>query len=100
MKKKWYKHEKFPLIPILRIKQEDMYNTKGFIFKWLFLNIWTLDSPSIELGFVMESHFGLGFVGRLPYLRWTLTIPCPVSVERFVMRMLWRKSQADRYSGL
>lgn len=77
-KEKWYNNHVFPLIPIIIVKKKDKYNTSGFSFKWLFFNLWSLDSFAFELSFVCTSHWGIGIIGILPYLRWVVTIPLPI----------------------
>lgn len=74
---KWYSRNIFPLIPILEVKKSDEYNTSGFTFRWLFITLWSLDNIDFEISFVITSHWGIGFIGILPYLRWVLAIPCP-----------------------
>lgn len=30
-----------------------------------------------EFSLILGNHFGVGFAGRLPYLRWVITLPIP-----------------------
>ena len=77
---KWYNRNVFPLVPILEIKKANEHNTRGFSFRWLFFTFWSLDSVQFELSFVATTHWGVGFIGLLPYLRWVVTIPCPEKI--------------------
>lgn len=88
--RKWYNNHIFPLIPTLKIKKADEHNTSGFTFKWLFFTIWTLDSPSFEIAIVADTHWGIGFVGLFPYLRWVIAIPCPEKVGMWINKNLSR----------
>lgn len=87
----WYKKASFPLLPILKIKEGNEYNTPGFTFTWMGLQLWSLDSVEFELSIVISEHWGAGFVGILPYLRWALTIPMPNKISRWVRAHLYRK---------
>ncbi|MCG8838598.1 hypothetical protein G1K37_09545 [Tenacibaculum dicentrarchi] len=74
---KWYNSNIFPLIPVLSLKKANEHNTGGFTFRWLFITLWTLDSVQFEFAITADNHWGLGFKGLLPYLRWVVAIPCP-----------------------
>lgn len=94
--KKWYKSSIFPLIPIIEAKKENEYNTSHFSFRWLFITIWTIDNFCFELSIVADSHWGIGFVGLLPYFRWALAIPCPVNLGIWVEKKLSRKTIIEK----
>ena len=87
----WYNNYTFPLLPQLQIKEGNEYNTKGFSFHWLFFKLWSLDCFSFEVGVVFDTHWGIGFIGILPYLRWVICIPCPEKLMMWTQRNLWRK---------
>lgn len=87
---KWYNKNIFPLVPILEIAKSDEHNTSGFTFKWMFITLWTLDTPSVEVAVVADTHWGIGVVGILPYLRWVFTIPCPEKVSMWIHKNLSR----------
>jgi hypothetical protein len=89
---KWYSKQIFPLVPLLEIKKEDEYNTSGFTFRWLFLTVWVLDSFKFEFAIVADTHWGIGFVGILPYLRWVFAIPCPVKLGIWIDNKLQRQT--------
>jgi len=80
LKKRWYCNKTFPLIPIIKIQKANEYRLFYFHFKWLFFTLWSTETPSIEIGFTMSTHWGIGFIGLLPYLRWACTIPIPFNV--------------------
>lgn len=88
---RWYEKDVFPLVPQLKTRKGDAWNTRGFTFKWLFLTAWTLDAPQFELTLVCSSHWGIGFIGVLPYLRWSLTIPMPSTISSWCYKHLWRR---------
>lgn len=90
--RKWYTNDKFPLVPVLTIRQANEHNTKSFSLGWLFFRVWTLDSFSFEVAFVISEHWGIGFNGILPYLRWVVAIPLPFNFGMWVQRNLWRKT--------
>jgi len=90
-KEKWYNMNIFPLVPVVQIKEKDQHNTTGFSFRWLFFTFWSLDSFGFEFAFVLDTHWGMGFIGVLPYLRWVICIPCPEKISIFVSRKLNRK---------
>lgn len=99
-KNKWYKKYIFPLIPILEIKKSDKNNLGGFTFKWLFFTVWTIDSPCFEIAVVVDTHWGIGVVGLLPFFRWVVAIPCPENIGIWINRNLsrTRKRKSDIYS--
>jgi len=90
-KEKWYNMNIFPLIPVVQSKKADEHNTTGFSFRWLFFTFWSLDCFAFELSFVFDTHWGIGFIGILPYLRWVICIPCPEKISIIVSRKLNRK---------
>lgn len=87
---KWYNKYIFPLIPIIRITKAGVHNTSGFSFKWLIFTIWTLDHPGFEFTVVVDTHWGFGFIGLFPYIRWAITIPCPMWLDRWISKHLNR----------
>ena len=89
--RKWYNAYKFPLVPVIAVRKRNEYNTKSMSFHWLFFQFWTLDSVCIEASIVCSTHWGIGFIGLLPYLRWVITIPCPNGLEHWIQQNLWRK---------
>jgi hypothetical protein len=77
---KWYYNETFPILPIVRIRKADKYNTWSISIKWLFFTLWTLDTFQFELSIVFDTHWGIGIIGIMPYLRWCICIPCPMKL--------------------
>jgi hypothetical protein len=92
---KWYNNPTFPLLPFYIKKEGNEYNTPGFSFSWLFIRIWSLDSFDFEFNFAISDHWGIGFFGSLPYLRWVFALPCPWSIQKWVMKNLWRKPKTN-----
>jgi hypothetical protein len=90
-KRKWYNHDKFPLLPRLEIRKANKHNTWGFTFHWLFFTAWSLDSFSLEVALICSTHWGIGVIGIFPYLRWAVTIPIPYSMGNWVDNKLDRK---------
>ena len=93
--KKWYNKDVFPLIPVITTRQPNQYNTRSFYFKWLFFTFWTLDIFSFEVSFVASSHWGIGFIGVLPYLRWAVTVPIGDKIGFKIDKHLNRKPNND-----
>lgn len=89
-KQKWYNKNVFPLIPVIDIKKANKHNTSSFSFRWLFFTVWSLDSFKFEFAFVASTHWGIGFIGILPYLRWVVAIPCPEKLGIWIDRKLGR----------
>lgn len=88
---KWYNNPFFPLVPLLSTRPADEHNTPGFTFQWLFFRLWALDSLSFEIGVVVDTHWGIGAIGMLPYLRWVACIPCPEKLQSWLQRHTWRR---------
>jgi hypothetical protein len=42
----------------------------------------------------MSTHWGLGFIFLLPYLRLKIAIPCPTKLDLWVMRNLHGKNNS------
>lgn len=93
-KEKWYNKNIFPLIPVITIKKSNEHNTSSFTFRWLFFTIWTLDSFHFEISLVADTHWGIGIIGILPYLRWAVTIPCPEKLGMWFSKNLNRKPKS------
>lgn len=94
-KEKWYNRNIFPLVPLITIKKSDDNNTSGFTFRWMVFTFWSLDSFSFELSIVATTHWGIGIIGILPYLRWVIAIPCPERLGIFIDRKLGRKPRSQ-----
>lgn len=76
-KTKWYRWHRFPLLPIFSCKPADKYNESSFTFSWLFLRVWSLMSPDLEIGVAIEDIGGYFYL-RIPYLKivvWFLWFP-------------------------
>jgi hypothetical protein len=97
--KEFGKDSIFPLLPYLRIKQANYYETKSFCFKWLFFKIWTLDNFQFEFSFVLDYHWGIGFAGILPYLRWVVAIPIPIKLKEHFDKLTARKTEFRKEAG-
>ncbi len=88
---KWYNNPIFPLIPSLITRKKDKYNTKGFTFTWLGIKVWSLDTFSFEVGAVIDTHWGVGLIGILPYIRWVCCIPISEKLGFKINNLLNRK---------
>lgn len=86
MKSNWYKNDRFSLLPKLKLKKADKENTSSFIFNWLFIKIWSLDSFQFEIAFVISEHWGIGFTMILPYIRIVCCIPLPYNWDKNLYR--------------
>jgi len=95
--RRWYNSHRFPLVPYIRIRKADQYNTKSITFEWLIFKIWTLDHFSFEAAFVICAHWGIGFTFVLPYLRVIACIPYPsVNWEIKLSNFLIRKPKCEQ----
>lgn len=94
--RKWYNSYKFPLIPVIRVREANEHNTSSFSFHWLFFQLWTRDAFDFELAVVISEHWGIGVNGLLPYLRWVICIPCPDKLGMWFQRNLWRKPAVSK----
>jgi hypothetical protein len=90
---KWYHNRKFPLLPLLEVREGDEHNTSSFTFRWLFITMWSLDSVSFEVTVTISTHWGVGLIGILPYLRWAAAVPFPDKVELWVYKYTHRFSR-------
>ena len=90
-RQKWYNKNIFPLVPVIEVKKANKHNTSGFTFRWLFITLWSLDSFQFELSLTADTHWGLGFKGMIPYLRWVVSIPCSEKLGIKIDERLSRK---------
>jgi hypothetical protein len=74
----------------VKISKADKYNATHVSIDWWLLKIWTLDSPSFELAFVIDTHWGIGITAIVPYLRIILAVPLPVKLEMWIYEKLNR----------
>lgn len=89
---RWWRWHRFPLVPQLKIKQEDDHNTWRFNFHWLVFRAWTSDAPM--LGFQVEIEtYGVQVRLHLPYLWVGVFIPLGSRIEAWAHRNLWRKTR-------
>ena len=91
VRNKWYNRYGFTLVPFLNTRKADEHNESWFSFEWLILKVWSRSSIGLEVAFVCDTHWGIGFTFCLPYLRIVLCIPCPQSLGTWSQRNLWRK---------
>jgi hypothetical protein len=92
---KWYNKRIFPLIPTIESKPADEYNTSSYCFRWLIFTFWTIDTPQFELSIVIDSHWGIGIIGLLPYVRWVIAVPIPKVISHYVYRNFSRKPNSN-----
>lgn len=45
----WYQWNRFPLVPVIRIRKADKWNTWSCHVSWLCFNFWTKDTPFIKV---------------------------------------------------
>lgn len=91
---KWYSSYLFPLVPMLTIRKSDESNESNFSFHWLIFKVWSRSALGLEVAFVCDTHWGIGFTFCLPYLRVIACIPCPQSVGTWSQKNLWRKPKS------
>lgn len=87
--KGWYR---FPLLPVVKIRQPDMWNTWFFNFHWLAFRLWTMDSPDIGVEINLDDQT-LQIRGRIPFVIFGLFIPL---FPQSWAHKLWRKSRQYR----
>ena len=68
---KWYRWQRFPLVPICWYRAEDEYNCADFGFSWLNIRAWTMMSPDIGFEFMVED-MGAYLRLRVPYVNITI----------------------------
>ncbi len=95
---KWYNKNVFPLVPVVVFKKADKWNTSSFSFRWLVFTVWSRNSFDFELSLVIDTHWGIGIIGLLPYLRWVVTIPCPEMLSILISKKLDRR--VDSKNGI
>ena len=88
---KWYRGNKFTILPRLDVKKANEHRASHFVFEWLFLKVWSLDSFAFEVAAVCDGHWGLGFTAIIPRLRIVFAIPCPEILATWAQRKLWRR---------
>jgi len=94
IKEKWYNKWIFPLMPIIKIRKSDEYNTSGFTFKWLFFSFWSLDCFAFEFSINIDTHWGIAITFILPYLRGVIGIPLPIKLSIMIDRKLNRRPKS------
>lgn len=83
----WFNWPRFPLVPQLKIKQEDKHNTWGFNFHWLMFRVWTGDAPMLGAEIDIDTDFKVRL--NLPYVWTAIIIPiAPYGAWTF---KFWRK---------
>ena len=95
---KWYQAWAFPLLPRIETRparkpehQHDDGQPWGFSFRWLMFTAWSLEHADFEVAVVCGTHWGVGVIGILPYLRWSVCIPCPPRLGDWLNRALRRR---------
>lgn len=93
VKTPWYHWHRFAVLPNIRIKKADEYNTWGFNFHWLIFRAWTSDAPMLGCSIGLDDH-DLKIRVDLPYLWTGIFIPLfPANIhQRF-----WRKPKSSRW---
>ena len=88
--RKWYRHHKFPLLPMYDYDHGDEWNAPGVYFSWLFVRIWSLSEFSLRASIEFDdAGLRLGF--SLPYLRIYLwLIPFPLIIQEWAMKHLYK----------
>jgi hypothetical protein len=89
---KWYRHWAFPLLPHIRVRQADQWNTKGIHFTWLFFRFWTLDAPNIGIDAEIDTHH-IGAYIRLPYCKMGVGLHVPYRIAGWLQRKTWRHAK-------
>ena len=70
----WFYYHRFSILPNLRVRQADQYNTWGFNFHWLVFRAWTIMSPDIGFEVTLDDQ-QLQIRLKFPYLITGFFIP-------------------------
>ena len=70
---KWYHWQRFPLVPDLRIRKADKYNTWSFMVHWLCFKFWSKDTPYMQIEQSVQEDLTLRI--EPPYLHGGVFIP-------------------------
>lgn len=86
---------------ILRVRHGDKHNTTNFTFDIGIVKVWSMDSFQFEITAVANTHWGIGFVGLLPYLRWVVALPIPQNLGIKFDELTRRKPNKNKpkYNG-
>ena len=96
-KRRWYRHHRFPLLPLLDIQEGDEYNADHYSFSWLNLRVWSLEHFSFQFHAELDGR-GLYVQFVVPYVSvvvWLLYLP--ERVETWIYRHLHRKPATESY---
>lgn len=92
---RWYRYDRFPLLPTYRFRPEDDYNRSDWWFHWLFLHVWTICSPDLGAGVELNDQ-ALEFRIRVPYLIILVSVPL---FPRALYQKLWRTKPWPKYGA-
>lgn len=87
---RWYHWWRFPLLPRIRIKKANEWNTSGFHFDWLVFRAWSMDNVQIQVEAALDDQ-QLVLRAMVPYFIFGIFIP--VFPQKWTQK-LWRKPPA------
>lgn len=97
----WYKNTRFPLIPVLKIKKGNEWNSRGFTFTWLGLMISDAMSPHLDFHFYILSHSLIGFRVGIPYVNiWFHLVPIHYKIGSFIQNWTWRVGAKSKFKWM
>jgi hypothetical protein len=89
---KWYRYWAFPLLPLIRIRQADQWNTWSFRCSWLFFTLWTLDSAGIGIDISIDVNYAFAGI-KLPYCKMGISIHIPFRLGMWLQKHTWRHAR-------
>lgn len=101
IKEPWYKKSRFPLVPVIRIKKGDQWNSRGFMFSWLGLSVGDAMSPQFDFHLHFSAHSLIGFRLGLPYLNiWFSLLPLPYFFSSTIQNWTWRVGERSKFKWM
>lgn len=91
---RWYHWHRFAVLPRLRRRKADKYNTASFNFHWLVFRVWSMDSFEFNVQVELDDQ-GFTLRAMVPYLIFGAFVP--LFPSRWSQR-LWRRPPALRVS--
>lgn len=86
----WLYDHRFSILPNIRFRAADRWNTWSVNVHWLVFRVWTMDSPEIGAEVTFDGSM-LQIRARFPYLITGVFIP--FLSPMWVQRHFWRKSK-------
>lgn len=91
---RWYHWYRFALLPSVKIRRPDKWNTWSMHFSWLCFDFWTMDSISFGVEFNIQEDIMFRF--QIPFAILAIHIPI---LPQFFLQKFWRKSKGVKDIG-